>query len=198
MFVVPPIFCRNILAVHKRTMQKEIAHSRDWNLNFCFSHSLSLLFPCVKRSYNGSFFHEYVFGTLLAKWFIRLKKISNILIICSRNMGIYFKQMLTVPAYKSTFLRTWSRTASHCPLSTRASTKSSSCTVSLMFHLSFPLQAMTARAEKYDAACCALSQSLEENNLLLSAARTDFKFKATTAGSHLFPVCSPSTSGDTL
>ena len=28
--------------------------------------------------------------------------------------------------------------------------------------------------------------------LLPSAARTDFKFKATTAGSHLFPVCSPS------
>ena len=55
-----------------------------------------------------------------------------------------------------------------------------------------PPQLSPKRGEKYDATCCALSQSLEENNLLPSAARTDFKFKATTVGSHLFPVCSSS------
>ena len=81
---------------------------------------------------------------------------------------------------------------SRSPLSTRASSISSSSITAFLFKESFPLLATDERREKYDVTCCALSQSLEENNLTPSGPRSDFKFEATTAGSLLFPVSSPS------
>ena len=78
------------------------------------------------------------------------------------------------------------------PLSTRASSISSSSITAFLFKESFPLLATDERREKYYVTCCALSQSLEENNLTPSGPRSDFKFEATTAGSLLFPVSSPS------
>ena len=59
--------------------------------------------------------------------------------------------------------------------------------VSLLFTDNFPLRAIAARREKYVVRCL-LSQSPDEHNFLPSAARTEFTFADTSAGSYLFPV----------
>ena len=81
---------------------------------------------------------------------------------------------------------------SRSPLSTRASSISSSSNTIFLFKESFPLLGTDARREKYDVTCCTLSQSLEEINFTPSGPRSDFQFETTTAGSLLFPVSSPS------